>query len=139
MSLAFIRLATAKPVSDYEGIHIDVDSGVAHQRDKTIAKDLDIIRLIINLGEHPRIIEHILPTKEKLRSLGYQISDDKYEILALGEEFPRKRIEIPSRKGNSIYELKFWSSQVPHAGITDDRGHFLAAFGGYADITKHVL
>ena len=139
MSLAFIRLASDRPNSSYGGLHIDVDSGVAHQRDKTIAENLDIIRLIVNLGEHPRIIEHIPFTKEELRDFGYKISDDKYEVLTLKEGFPKKRIEIPPRKDNAIYALKFWSSQVPHAGITDECGHFMAAFGCYANMSKHTL
>ena len=139
MSLAFVRIADNKPVSDFGGLHVDVDTGVAHHRDHSVDVGLDVLRLILNLGEYPRIVEYVPLSKDSLRRLGYIIPEEDYKTLPFPEGTIRYRIGIPVREANTIYGLKFWSSQVPHAGITDERGHFIAAFGCYADMNKHKI
>lgn len=135
MRLVFIRRTTSKPISQFGGLHVDVDIGVKHQRDPAIADNTDILRLILNLGDSPRIVEYAPKTKQELRNLGYKIPDGVYKQLDSElKDTPRKRIEIPARQGSIVYGLKFWASLVPHAGITDERGHFVAAFGKYANI-----
>ncbi|MBI2499426.1 hypothetical protein HYV88_04255 [Candidatus Woesearchaeota archaeon] len=139
MSLSFVRLADNRPVSEYGGMHVDVNPGIGHRRDPSVDGSLDILRLILNLGNHSRIIEHIPLTRDSLLKLGYDIPKDNYRILRFSKGTRRHRIEIPAREADTIYGLKFWSSQVPHAGITDDRGHFVAAFGCYANMDEYKI
>ncbi len=138
MSLAFIRRATAKPISDYCGFHIDVDVGVGHQRDQE--QQGDIIRLVLNLDEKAQRTVGFIPfTKQQLRAQGFSIPEDNYKMLDFEQNFPKKYINIPARTNTKLYGLKFWASQIPHTGITDELGHFVAAFGCYASMQNHQI
>ncbi len=137
--LAFIRMATRTPVSEFGGLHIDVDIGIAHKRDPSAPHEKEIVRFLLNPGKHPRILEYTEVDRNALQKMGVNISRTEYRILKLPANIEIKRIEIPPRENNFIWALKFWSSLIPHAGITDDNGHFLIAYGMYADTNQYKL
>jgi len=127
-SLAFIRLSVGKPASDYGGLHIDVDIGVGHTR----TTPYEIVRLIANIGDAPRTIEYIDIDSDDLKNMEVEISRDKYAIITPPKSIKIKKLEIPPREKDAIWILRFWSSLIPHAGITNEDGHFVAAYGMYS-------
>ena len=131
--LAFIRVASKESKSGFGGLHIDVDIGVGHKRDKEVGKDKEIVRLLINPNNYSRKLQYVEFDREKLNEIGINISQSSYNVLNLPKNIEIKTIEIPPMKGNEIYTLKFWSSLVPHFGFTDEKGHFLIAYGAWAD------
>jgi|SRR3989344_2382570 len=132
--LAFIRVATKEPISDYTGLHVDVDIGVKHERDKSVPINKEIIRILINPYKYSRKLGYIKETRDELIKKGFGISKTKYKILKFLDEINIETIEIPPMERDAIYLLKFWSSIVPHCGITDEKGHFLIAYGMWSVI-----
>lgn len=133
--LAFIRVATAEPDARFGGLHVDVDIGVGHQRDpETYGENQEIIRLLFNASRKvPRRLEWAETTRDQLNNRGVNVSGDRYEALELSKDIPIHAADIPPRTDHSIFGLRFLSSQIPHRGVTDGRGHFLIAYGAYVD------
>lgn len=139
LHLAFIRAASQRPVSEFGGLHIDADQGVMHKRDAS-TMDKNILRVLVNLDSlNPRRLGYTKQTAEELRSQGLDIPKDHYQEIKLPDHIKLESIEIPPRELGHIYVLKFWSDIVPHAGLTDDSGHFLAAYGMYLDKLSNPL
>lgn len=136
--LAFIRMATGKPVSQYGGMHLDVDIGVGHKRDPAVPAAQEIVRVLVNFGEAPRRLRYCIRARDQLAADGIALSAAQYAQLQLPEDLLRTA-EIPSRQGNRLSCLIFWSSLLAHEGVTDERGHFMAAYGGWADPSLHRL
>lgn len=132
-TLAFIRAATAEPVSDYGGLHVDVHVGIAHQRDARVDPQAEIIRFLLNPYSHSRTLRYIAMTADELREEGFDVPTNHYRILELPESLPFKEVEIPPLTDGRICGLQFYSSLIPHAGITDQRGHYLIVYGAYKD------
>lgn len=126
-----MRLALGRPRSEFGGLHVDVHAGVGHDWPDDVPRESQILRLLINLGQSPRRVEYSPLTIEMLRHRhGMQISRQRYEVLRLPTGVPRCHVDIPAAD-EALWCLRFVSSIVPHAGHTDDQGHFLASFGGY--------
>ena len=133
LKLAFMRVAIKEPISDYGGLHIDVDIGIEHKR--PINEKREIIRFLINPYNYSRKLGYLSKTRDELLKEGISISKTNYAKLNINEKIGI--IEIPQMQDNIIYALKFWSSIVPHFGITDEKGHFLIAYGTWADYQKN--
>lgn len=127
--LAFVRLATKEPRSEYGGFHIDVDLGIGHTKPAEF-QGKEIVRALVNVGAVPRTLAYIDKTRDELAKEGYAINPNKYEILKFSQDMI-KTIDIPPISEQNIWVLKFCSSQLPHFGLTDSRGHFLAAYGAW--------
>lgn len=125
--LSFVRCASRKPVSTFGGFHIDVDLGVRHKR----TDRREIIRALVNLHNFPRNLLYSLADRKQLRACGLKIPTGRYKTILLPENFVKKA-EIPAIGREEIYILKFFSSLIPHFGLTDENGHFVAGFGRYA-------
>lgn len=126
MRLAFLRVALREPKSEFGGLHIDVHDGVGHERPAHIDEDAEIVRALVNLGDHPRRLAYLPGGRDELGAI------DRHRYAVLNVDPARLRhIDIPPFDGKTIWMLRFWSSVIPHAGVTDDRGHFLAAYGAY--------
>jgi len=134
-SLAFIRLAIKKPISHYGGLHIDVDIAAGHTR----TNPNEIVRLLVNTGDSPRILEYVNDSLTSLLNKGIKIQRDKYQILKLPKSVEINKIEIPPKEKHAIWVLKFWSSIIPHAGITSESGHFLVAYGKYSKRKEYLI
>jgi hypothetical protein len=131
LRLAFVRLALGRPRSEFGGLHVDVHAGIRHDWPDDVPRESQILRLLINVGQSPRRVEYCPLTIEMLRQRhGMEISGHRYEVLQLPAGVPLCHVDIPAA-GAAIWCLRFVSSIVPHAGRTDDQGHFLASFGGY--------
>lgn len=135
--LAFIRAATAKPISDFGGMHIDVDVGIGHTLSPEHSKE-NIIRTLINLFSTTRRLQYIPFEADFLRKKGVNIPHNRYSVIDC-DGLEIKEIEIPPIEKNAIWVLKFYSNIIPHAGLTGDEGHFLAAYGAYVEKQLYAL
>ncbi len=133
LKLAFVRVASKEPKSQYGGMHIDVDIGVGHSRDPSVPENYEIVRALLNPYRHPRLVSYTELDRNQLKKAGLEIPSDKYLILNLPRDIQIKVVEIPPLENDFIHMLKFWSSLIPHCGLTDEKGHYLIAFGAYAD------
>jgi len=131
--LAFIRVATAEPQSKFGGLHVDVQAGIGHSREPGVAPDKEIVRLLLNPYAAPRMLGYVALTRHELQEIGIVISNERYQILQLPDDIPTEAVEIPPVEEEAIYGLQFYSSLLPHAGITDSRGHYLIAYGAYTN------
>lgn len=133
--LAFIRVATEEPGTEFGGLHVDVDIGVGHKRDPEVpVASKEITRLLFNASYLvPRTLQWADTTRDLLLQRGIEVSGEVYSPLDLPEDVQRHLVDIPPRTADSIFGLKFVSSQVPHQGLTDGSGHFLIAYGAYSD------
>ncbi|MBX4196707.1 hypothetical protein KW805_03905 [Candidatus Pacearchaeota archaeon] len=134
LPLAFIRLVSQKPDSEYGGMHIDVHPGVNHVKDPAHRND-EVARVLINLHRAPRLMRYVPIDRDSLIKQGINISPHHYQIIK--EQLPIKEIEIPPITNTFMYSLKFWSSLLPHEGVTDDQGSFIASYGNYFKNPQH--
>lgn len=137
-TLAFMRAASQEPVSEFGGLHIDVHAGIAHKRDAAVPPESQIIRVLLNPYAYPRTLRYIAMTTTELRARGFDIPYERYQILRFPADIPTAQVEIPPLEDDRLYGLQFYSSLIPHAGITDQQGHFLIAYGAYTN-TLSVL
>ncbi len=128
-TLSFIKLASTKPKVQFGGLHIDDKVNATDAPDSHSNKK--ILRIIINLGEHPRKLKYIKHSAEELRAQGVHISKDEYHPIDLPITVETNIIEIPGRKGNQVSLLKFFASDMPHVGATDEHGYFIVGYGKY--------
>lgn len=119
LTMSFLKLASRKAEIEFGGLHLDDRPAPADEPDTTSR----ILRLIINLGDFPRRLNYSKPVKER-------------ELFNHNKNIPTEMIDIPERNNNLVWALKFWSSEVPHVGVTDEHGYFIAAYGGYFDESK---
>ncbi len=133
LQLAFVRLATDEPESDFGGMHIDVNRGIGHEWPDAIDwQNHHIIRTLFNVGESPRNLEFADVTVKELREAYNQdVARDKYEPLDLPDKIPTQTVAIPPLEPDAIHCVVFISSLIPHAGRTSGSGHFLVSHGGY--------
>ncbi len=133
LKLAFIKMSS-KEISDaFGGLHIDVDSGIKIVKDAPDTHGIEILRLLLNPHKNPRKIKYSLLDRHRLRELGIEISEEQYKPINLPETIPTETVDIPSIEKDAIYGLKFWSSLIPHVGVTDSKGHFLISYGAYVN------
>ncbi len=128
--VAFVRIATAEPLSSYGGMHIDVSRGVGHQS-TTEREGRRIRRWLFVLGDQPRTLEYCPINKDELRNKGVFIPENSYKIVDVPTTIPTTTIEIPPIESDGLYGLSFLSSDYVHAGRTTKSGHFLLALGAY--------
>lgn len=133
LQLAFIRLATQEPQSDFGGMHIDASSGISHVWPKNISPTHEVLRLLFNLGTKPRKLEYCSLDRQQLAKAGFTIPRDHYEILDIASDIPLETVELPPIEHGAVYGLQFVSTRIPHAGRTNNDGHFLTSYGGYID------
>lgn len=133
LQLAFIRMASKEDQGVFGGFHVDVDPGIKIVKEQPIPQGTEILRLLINPDKNSRFIKYSPLDKHRLREFGIEISDDQYNQINLPENLVAETIEIPPIGKNSVHSLKFWSSLIPHAGVTDSRGHFLISYGTYVN------
>jgi hypothetical protein len=130
-NLAFIRAATTEPVSEFGGMHIDVHPGVGHKPDPNMPEGAEIVRLLLNPFTSPRRLSYVPLTRIELAERETDVPRSHYKILELPDDIPIEAVEIPPLEEGQIFGLRFVSSLLPHAGITDSQGHFLVAYGAY--------
>lgn len=138
-NLAFVRLATGEPESDFGGLHVDVDTGVGHIRPAEYPWDkYQIFRLLINLGDKPRSLQFCHLTLAELAIRGCIVNTCRYAIYKSENSF-LKNLTLKPREDRVLHCLLFPSSDYLHAGVTNEDGHFLMAFGSFVNRKKDLL
>jgi len=138
LKLAFIRLATSEPQSSFGGLHIDASAGIDHLPPKERPAEHDgILRILINLyDEAPRKLAYSVENIDSLRQQGVSIPADHYEIVKLPAGMPLQHYLVPAAEPDCLHGVMFESSSVLHAGQTNQKGHFLLSYGGYANTAE---
>ncbi len=131
LQLAFVWRATAEPSSEFGGFHVDVNAGISHEWPADVTPDMQVFRMLFNLGDSPRRLEFYPFTLETLAAKGVIIPRDHYQMLQLPVYLKTESIDIPPVESSAVYGLRFISNRVPHVGKTDGSGHFLVSYGAY--------
>lgn len=141
LDLAFIKMSKGGMAGSYGGVHLDVTSGIGVYQANEKNAGMDILRIIINLHIKPRILKYIDIPKKTLQKLGVKIDEREYHPINIPKDIVTKILEIPEASEGYIWLVKFWSNIVPHVGLTNECGHFIAGFGQYFDRNagKYVL
>lgn len=148
--LSFIRASRPQKGIFADNLHYD-SRYVGYSQKRKVkgtfwrpSKQYEIWRQLINLNDQPRHLQVITTSIKELE----QREIDIYQERPIGKTFGRyKNIEelpsrlltrkipssesiiitIPPYDGEYLYVLEFWSSSMLHAGITADKGQFMAA------------
>ena len=133
LQLAFIRLATSEPRSSFGGLHIDASAGIDHvpPQGRDPASNT-ILRVLINLYNEPRQLQYASESIDDLRAVGADIHKDHYKIVRLPSIISLKKYDVQPRQSGAIHGIMFDSGKTLHAGKTNEQGHFLLSYGGYA-------
>ena len=95
----------------------------------------ELARLLLNLAEVPRRFRYAHVDRFRLAELGCDVPRSDYQVVDLPSEVERSTIEIPPRRGERVHALRFWASVIPHVGVDDEHGHFLASYEAVAPVS----
>jgi hypothetical protein len=129
-SLSFLKVADGRPPDATEGVHYDgfhldthpdVDGGGS-----------ELARLLLNLADSPRYLRYAEIDRFELARRGREVPRSDYQVVDLPAGVATRVIEIPPRSADRVHALRFWASVVPHVGVDDEHGHFLASYEAVA-------
>jgi hypothetical protein len=132
-ALSFLKAAEGAPPMDgegvhYEGFHLDthpqVDGGGP-----------ELARLLINLADVPRRFRYATIDRFELDRRGHGVPRCDYQVVELPPGVKTELIEIPRRRGDQVHALRFWASVIPHVGVDDEQGYFLASYEAVAPVS----
>jgi hypothetical protein len=131
--LSFLKLACGRPPSAphgvyYEGPHLDSHPG--------IAPGTELLRVLINLGSYRRRFQYFQTDVYALQAAGVPVGRTDFAPLALPDDIARATLDIPGRTADRVDLLQFWASVVPHVGINESAGSFLASFEALAALPR---
>ena len=136
LQLAFIRLCLRDiRGKEHGGFHVDLDPGSAFIGDEKNDGTRNICRLVFNLHpEEPRELHYLSNSLKELAELGLQYTRHSYQGIP-EDRLPTGarvcRAFIPPREPVVLHGAVFWSNFVPHTGVDNARGHFVAGYGGF--------
>jgi hypothetical protein len=119
-SFSFIKMSEAAITASFGGLHLDSHPG--------LKEDEEIERILINLHEWPRQLRIAHADRFTLAKLGIHYDRHYYTLLQLPSTIETSVLEIPARDEGGIFIAVFLASQVPHVGVTNTEGHFVASF-----------
>jgi hypothetical protein len=132
-TLSFLKAAAGPPPEaaegvHYEGFHLDthpqVDGGGP-----------ELARLLINLARVPRLLRYAAIDRFELARRGRPVPRSDYQVVELPPQVETRVVEIPPRESERVHALRFWASVIPHVGIDDERGYFLASYEAVAPVS----
>jgi hypothetical protein len=123
--LSFFKLGVGPPPTVdegplYEGPHLDSHPG--------LTESTELLRLLVNLSEHPRRFLYCPIDRWQLAALGVACGRREFVPLVLPPETVTRVIELPGHFEGSFHALKFLASAVAHVGLNDPPEHFLVSF-----------
>lgn len=118
--LSFVKQSKGEIKNCYGGLHLDPDA--------SLQEGEEIERILINLNTYPRKLKFAALDRHQLRNQGVFYSRHQYSPLQFKEDIKISTLEIPGRTATQIYLLKFLASLIPHVGLTEQEGHFVASF-----------
>jgi hypothetical protein len=126
VKLACGRLPHASQGVFHEGPHLDSHPGLAH--------GTELLRILVNLGSHRRRFQYFLTDVYALQAAGVAVGRTEFAALSLPGETGRATLDIAGRTAEHVDFLQFWASVVPHVGINEPTGYFLASFEALAPL-----
>jgi hypothetical protein len=125
--LSFVKIALAAPPQASEGVHyagFHLDTHPAIQTEHGVELD----RVLVNLGSMPRPVRFARTTRHDLAARGLPIHRGDYQVVDLPADVDVTTTVIPPRDADVVHGLNFLASVVPHVGVDDERGYFLASY-----------
>jgi hypothetical protein len=104
----------------YEGLHIDTHPD--------LDEATDLLRVLVNLGEHERRFRFGDATRLELARSGLYHDRASFRADHVEGHVPMRDVCIPGRAGSRVSFLVFLASVLPHVGITEAPGYFLFSF-----------
>jgi hypothetical protein len=132
-SLSFLKVADGRPPEasegvHYDGFHLDTHPGVD-------GSGPELARLLFNLADTPRRFRYAAIDRFELARRGHEVPRSDYQVVDLPAGVETSVTEIPPRRADRVHALRFWASVVPHVGVDDERGHFLASYEAVAPVS----
>jgi hypothetical protein len=131
-ALSFLKTLEGAPPDALEGVlhagyHLDTHPDITEEHGPELA------RILINLASTPRRFRFAQTDRFLLAEHGFPMHRGSYQVVELPRSVRESMIEIPGRTRESAFALRFWASVIPHVGIEDGRGHFLASYEAVAE------
>jgi hypothetical protein len=132
-SLSFLKTASGPPPEAREGVHFGGFHLDTHPA--VDGSGPELARLLLNLAGTPRHFRFARVDRFELANRGLEVPRSDYQVVDLPSEIETSVTEIPPRGAGSVHGLRFWASVIPHVGIDDEHGHFLASYEAVAPIS----
>jgi hypothetical protein len=129
-ALSFLKTAAGPPPDAAEGVHY---AGFHLDTHPEVDGDgRELARLLFNLAQTARRFRYAQIDRFELANRGHEVPRSDYQLVELPPGVEVIEIEIPPREADRVHALRFWASVVPHVGVEDERGHFLASYEAVA-------
>jgi hypothetical protein len=132
-ALSFIKVADGPPPEASEGVHYNGFHLDTHP--EVDGSGAELARLLFNLADGPRRFRYAAIDRFELARRGCEVPRSDYQVVDLPAEVETHVVEIPPRSGDRVHALRFWASVVPHVGVDDEHGHFLASYEAVAPVS----
>jgi hypothetical protein len=132
-SLSFLKVADGRPPEASEGVHYDGFHLDTHP--EVDGSGPELLRLLFNLGTVPRRFRYAEVDRFELARRGYEVPRSDYQVVELPDDVGTTAILIPPRSADRLHALRFCASVVPHVGVDDEHGHFLASYEAVAPVS----
>jgi hypothetical protein len=132
-ALSFLKAAEGSPPEEAEGVHYEGFHLDTHP--EVDGDGAELARLLINLADVPRRFRYAAIDRFELARRGHEVPRSDYQVVELPPRVETRVVEIPPRRDERIHALRFWASVVPHVGVDDEHGYFLASYETVAPIS----
>lgn len=127
---SFLKSADGKAPAEREGVHYGGPHLDSHPR---LADDLELFRILVNLCEQRRRFTYVRTDRRRLQRAGVEVGRSEFAALRLPGSHELARVDLPGRRDECVFALHFLASAVPHVGVDEAHGYFLASFEAVAD------
>jgi hypothetical protein len=126
-SLSFIKTSSGAAPEASEGVHYN---GFHLDTHPEIVDDsgLELARVLINLAPEPRTLRIARTDRFALAARGLPVHRGDYQVVDLPGDVETATIDIPPLENGTAHALHFLASVVPHVGVDNGAGHFLASY-----------
>jgi hypothetical protein len=130
-SLSFLKTSTGRAPQVNEGVHYD---GFHLDTHPEIVDDsgAELARVLINLAPERRTLRIARTDRFELAARGLPIHRGDYQAVNLPDDIETGTIDIPPIDDATVHALQFFASAIPHAGVDNGGGHFLASYEAVA-------
>jgi hypothetical protein len=131
--LSFVKLARGRPPRASQGVFFEGPHLDSHP---DLAPGAELLRILVNLGSHRRRFQYFLTDVYALQAAGVVVGRTEFAPLSLPGQTGRATLDIAGRTAERVDFLQFWASVVPHVGINEPTGYFLASFEALAPLAR---
>jgi len=128
---SFLKTAIGPPPDVAEGVH-HAGFHLDTHPELTSDRGVELARVLVNLAQAPRRLRYAAVDRFALGDRVLSVPRSDYQVVDLPRDIKRHVIEIPPFTNGIAHGLCFWASVVPHVGVDDEDGHFLASYEALA-------